>query len=123
MIGIEKRLKNLELLDEAIDNEYDLWGNTPNDWETHLEILIAGGAIKDPFFDNNYSCPYVKLDGSICGNKCIRIEGCYIHWNKKNKGPGIPCKSESCRKSTRSKSGYCYKHNGGNQHKMSMACT
>nr|CAG8651289.1 13747_t:CDS:2 [Entrophospora candida] len=41
MINIIKRLKNLELLDEAIANENDEWGNTPEEWEVHLEILVA----------------------------------------------------------------------------------
>jgi len=117
MIGIEKRLKNLKLLDEAIANEYDLWGITPNDWETHLEILIAGGAIEEDISDYSYSCPYVKIDGSICDKGCTRIEGCTKHWKRIRTEGGSPCKIELCRKFTRSKSGYCQKHNGGNQYR------
>jgi len=61
MINIIKRLKKLELLDEAIANENDEWGNTPEEWEVHLEILIAGGAIEEDLSLDDiigYSCPY-----------------------------------------------------------------
>jgi hypothetical protein len=115
MLSIEKRLKNLELLNEAIANEYDLWGNTPEEWEVHFEILIAGGAIEEDIPDYSYTCPYIKIDGSICGKNCNRIEGCGDHWYRKNKGPGIPCKL--CGKFTRIVNGYCYKHAGGYQYK------
>ncbi|CAJ0827083.1 6004_t:CDS:2, partial [Entrophospora sp. SA101] len=40
-------LKNLGLLGEAIANENDEWGNTLEEWEVHLEILVAGGAVKE----------------------------------------------------------------------------
>jgi hypothetical protein len=118
MISITKRLKNLELLDEAIANEYDIWGNTPEELEIHLDILIAGGAIEENLSLRDiiyYSCPYVKIDGSICDKGCIRIEGCFAHWNKKNKGSGITCKFNSCEKPTRSATGFCGKHNSGNR--------
>jgi len=115
MTSIEKRLKNLELLDEAIANEDGEWGNTPEEWEVYLEILVAGGAVEEdiPFVDDDYYlCPYIKIDGSICNKGCIRIEGCGDHWNSKNKGPGTPCKTKSCKKSTRIESGFCRKHTG-----------
>ena len=112
MINIIKRLKKLELLDEAIANEDGSWG-TPEEWEIHLEILIAGGAIEEDLSLYDiiyYSCPYVKIDGSICSNNCRKIEGCFNHWNRKNKGPGNPCKIESCNKFTRSSTGRCFTH-------------
>ena len=137
MLSIEKRLKNLNLLDEAIDNEDDEWGNTPEEWEIHLEILVAGGAIEEnislnddtfdifedfslfynlfeeKFSDDSYSCPYTRINGSICGKKCNRIEGCTDHWHSENKGPGILCKTKSCKKFTRSPIGHCKKHGSG----------
>lgn len=112
MINIIKRLKNLELLDEAIANEDGSWG-TPEKWEIHLEILIAGGAIEEDLSLHDiihYSCPYVKLNGSICSKNCRRIEGCNGHWNRKNKGPGNPCKIKLCNKFTRSSTGRCFTH-------------
>ncbi|GBB90182.1 hypothetical protein RclHR1_17070001 [Rhizophagus clarus] len=27
-----------------------------------------------------FTCPYIKRDGTICGNKCWLPEGCYRHW-------------------------------------------
>ena len=116
MTNIEKRLKNLNLLDEAIDNEDDEWGNTPEEWEVHLEILVAGGAIEEKFSDDSYSCPYIRINGSICRKKCNRIEGCMNHWHRKNKGPGILCKTKSCKKFTRSPIGFCREHSGGTRY-------
>lgn len=121
MFSIEIRLKNLELLDEAIANEYDIWGDTPEDWEVHLEILIAGGVIiEEEIPGYSYTCPYIKIDGSICNKGCTRKEGCGDHWYRKNKGPGTPCKYNKCEKFTRIAHGYCYKHASGykySQHK------
>lgn len=117
MISIEKRLKELGLLDEAIANEDDSWGNTPEEWEAHLVILMAGRAFEDD--DNNYTCLYTKIDGSICGKNCTRIEGCHVHWHRENKESGVPCKK--CGKFTRITFGYCHKHASGHryrQHKL-----
>jgi hypothetical protein len=149
MTNIEERLKKLNLLDEAIDNEDDEWGNTPEEWEVHLEILVAGGAIEEnmsqrlyashiplnddtfdifedfslfynmfeeKLSDDSYSCPYTRINGSICGKKCNRIEGCINHWHRKNKGPGILCKFKSCKKFTRSPIGFCREHSGGTRY-------
>ena len=55
MTSIEKRLENLELLDEAIANEDDEWGNTPEEWEVHLEILVAGGAVEEDMSQRLYA--------------------------------------------------------------------
>lgn len=117
MFGIEKRLKKLKLLDEAITNENDEWGNTPENWEVHLEILIAGGAVEEDllFSLSKFPCPYVKLDGSICNKNSTRIEGCKDHWKKIRVEGGKPCRT--CGKLTRSTNGLCYKHNGGSQMK------
>ena len=27
-----------------------------------------------------FTCPYIKRDDTICGNKCWLPEGCYRHW-------------------------------------------
>ena len=112
MINIIKRLKNLELLDEAIANEDDEWGNTLEEWEVHLEILVAGGAVEEdlPFCITYFTCPYIKINGSICSKDCTRIEGCNEHWNRKNKGPGNPCKIKLCNKFTRGSNERCHTH-------------
>src|SRR5215213_5078821 len=112
MINIKKRLNNLRLLDDAIANENDEWGNTPEEWEVHLEILVPGGAVEEdlPFCITYFTCPYIKINGSICSKDCTRVEGCNEHWNRKNKGPGNQCKFKSCKKYTRSANGYCQKH-------------
>ena len=42
-----------------------------------------------------FTCPYIKRDGTICGNKCWLPEGCYRHWKlyEKNskKSPCLIC--------------------------------
>jgi hypothetical protein len=125
--NIEKILKKLDLFDDAIDNEFCFWGDTPEDWIVHLDILLAGGAIDNDLFYSlfddefnlfddtpNYSCSYINLDGSICGKNTKRVDGCKNHWNRKNRGPGKPCKK--CGKLTRIANEFCGKHNGGKQY-------
>ena len=42
-----------------------------------------------------FTCPYIKRDGTVCGNKCWLPEGCYRHWKlyEKNskKSPCLIC--------------------------------
>jgi hypothetical protein len=52
-----------------------------------------------------YSCPYLLNSGVICGNSCMRSEGCRLH-NKSKKR--VPC--SDCGKPTGSISGRCPLH-------------
>src|ERR1051326_2223197 len=58
-----------------------------------------------------FTCPYIKRDGTICGNKCWLSEGYYRHWklyekNQKKK----PCLFSGCVYPTDADSGYCHDH-------------
>ena len=56
-----------------------------------------------------FTCPYIKRDGTVCGNKCWLPEGCYRHWKLYEKnmkkfhclGCGFPTDSDS---------GFCSKY-------------
>ena len=42
-----------------------------------------------------YTCPFIKYSGEICGKSCMREEGCSIHWKYVRKLADkqlIPCK-------------------------------
>nr|CAG8664225.1 4403_t:CDS:2 [Entrophospora candida] len=58
-------LKNLELLDEAIADEDGSWGSTPEGWEIHLEILIAGGAIEEDLSLNDIITTHAHMLNSM----------------------------------------------------------
>ena len=57
----------------------------------------------------NLSCPHIKRDGSLCGNSCWRVEGCYLHWKKHDRNKAkLPC--GVCGKLTLSITGFCSTH-------------
>ena len=58
-----------------------------------------------------FTCPYIKRDGTTCGNKCWLPEGCYRHWklyekNLKKKS----CLFSGCVFPTDANLGYCHDH-------------
>jgi hypothetical protein len=56
-----------------------------------------------------FTCPYIKRDGTVCGNKCWLPEGCYRHWKLYEKNMlKIPCLN--CGFLTDADSGYCSKY-------------
>ena len=58
-----------------------------------------------------FTCPYIKRDGTICGNKCWLPEGCYRHWKLYEKNSKKrPCLFSGCEFPTDADSGYCHDH-------------
>ena len=58
-----------------------------------------------------FTCPYIKRDGTICGNKCWLPEGCYRHWKLYEKNSKKrPCLFSDCEFSTDADLGYCHDH-------------
>ncbi|RIA83157.1 hypothetical protein C1645_834230 [Glomus cerebriforme] len=56
-----------------------------------------------------YTCPYIKRDGTICGNNCWLPEGCYRHWKLYEKNSKKrPCLI--CGFPTDADLGYCSKN-------------
>lgn len=53
-------------------------------------------------------CPYVKRDGTVCGNVCWRIEGCHRHWKLIPNNSCTNCRI--CGKITKSYTGNCALH-------------
>ncbi|RGB42681.1 hypothetical protein C1646_750730 [Rhizophagus diaphanus] len=44
-----------------------------------------------------FTCPYIKRDGTVCGNKCWLPEGCYRHWKLYEKNlKKKPCLFSGC---------------------------
>ena len=52
-----------------------------------------------------YTCSYLHNSGAICGESCMRPEGCRFHYKAKKR---FPC--SECGKPTSSKSGRCPLH-------------
>ena len=58
-----------------------------------------------------FTCPYIKRDGTVCGNKCWLSKGCYRHWKLYEKNlKKKPCLFSGCEFSTDADSGYCHNH-------------
>src|SRR6185369_7408954 len=52
-----------------------------------------------------YTCPFYHNSGKVCGETCMRPEGCSYHWKAKKR---VPC--TDCGKPTGSTSGRCLLH-------------
>ena len=58
-----------------------------------------------------YTCPFIRYSGEICGRSCMREDGCSIHWKYVQKlvdKQHVPC--SECGRLTRSYSGRCPAH-------------
>ena len=58
-----------------------------------------------------YTCPFIRYSGKICGRSCMREDGCSIHWKYVQKLANkqhVPC--SECGRFTRSYSGRCPAH-------------
>ncbi|PKK59030.1 hypothetical protein RhiirC2_720097 [Rhizophagus irregularis] len=69
-----------------------------------------------------FTCPYIKRDGTVCGNKCWLPEGCYRHWKLYEKNlKKKPCLFSGCEFPTDAKSGFCHDHSASiHSHKYRM---
>ena len=58
-----------------------------------------------------YTCPFIRYSGEICGRSYMREDGCLIHWKYVQKLANkqhVPC--SECGRFTRSYSGRCPAH-------------
>jgi hypothetical protein len=59
-----------------------------------------------------YTCPFIRRDGSLCGATSTRVEGCGKHWLQLKYKPTPRAVCPDCGKITFSKYGVCREHNG-----------
>src|ERR1044072_6908721 len=73
-----------------------------------------------------FTCPYIKRDGTVCGNKCWLPEGCYRHWKLYEKNlKKKPCLFSGCIFLTDADSGYCHNHSASihsHNYRMRQKC-
>src|SRR5437762_2455969 len=54
-----------------------------------------------------YICQHRSDEGKVCGRGSMRLQGCYIHWRRRQRHP---CKHDGCIRWTASKYGFCNWH-------------
>lgn len=54
----------------------------------------------------NSICKYLYRDGRVCNKRCVRPEGCRVHYKSPKKVPCLACDKPTC-----SQSGFCSDHN------------